>query len=147
MLTVEEYCSIRIAHRDGMSIRQIARRFNHSRRKVRQVLAESEPRPYTLREPVHVALLKPRWPPLHPLSRKAMPLHRDSSCVSQHRAASPGAVALLRPSPSICRRTAVSRIYNKLSGTCKCAGRLLLMILVWVPALKQNICTRGTACW
>jgi transposase len=50
MLTVEEYCKIRIAHRDGMSIRQIARRFNHSRRKVRQVLAESEPRPYTLRE-------------------------------------------------------------------------------------------------
>ncbi len=50
MLTVEEYCKIRIAHRDGMSIRQIARRFNHSGRKVRRVLAESEPRPYTLRE-------------------------------------------------------------------------------------------------
>ena len=50
MLTVEEYCKIRIAHRDGMSIRHIARRFNHSRRKVRQVLEESEPRPYTLRE-------------------------------------------------------------------------------------------------
>ena len=48
MLTVEDYCKIRIAHRDGMSIRQIARRFNHSRRKVRQVLEESEPRPYTL---------------------------------------------------------------------------------------------------
>ena len=48
MLTVEEYCKIRIAHRDGMSIRQIARRFHHSRRKVRQVLEESEPRPYTL---------------------------------------------------------------------------------------------------
>ena len=50
MLTAEEYCKIRVAHRDGMSIRQIARRFNHSRRKVRQVLEESEPRPYTLRE-------------------------------------------------------------------------------------------------
>ncbi len=50
MLTVEEYCKIRIAHRDGMSIRQIARRFGHSRRKVRQVLVESEPRSYTLRE-------------------------------------------------------------------------------------------------
>jgi len=48
MLTVEDYCKIRIAHRDGMSIRQIARRFHHSRRKVRQVLEESEPRPYTL---------------------------------------------------------------------------------------------------
>jgi len=48
MLTVEDYCTVRIAHRDGMSIRQIARRFGHSRRKVRQVLQESEPRPYTL---------------------------------------------------------------------------------------------------
>ena len=48
MLTVEEYGKIRIAHRDGMSIRQIARRYGHSRRKIRQVLSESEPRPYTL---------------------------------------------------------------------------------------------------
>jgi transposase len=48
MLTVEEYVRIRIAHRDGMSIRQIARRYGHSRRKVRQVLEEAEPRPYTL---------------------------------------------------------------------------------------------------
>jgi transposase len=50
MLTVEDYCRIRIAHRDGMSIRQIARRFNHSRRKVREVLEESEPHPYTLQQ-------------------------------------------------------------------------------------------------
>jgi len=48
MLTVEDYGKIRIAHRDGMSIRQIARRYAHSRRKIRQVLQESEPRPYTL---------------------------------------------------------------------------------------------------
>ena len=50
MLTVEDYGRIRIAHRDGMSIRQIARRFGHSRRKVREVLQESEPRPYTLQQ-------------------------------------------------------------------------------------------------
>ena len=50
MLTVEEYGRIRIAHRDGMSIRQIARRFGHSRRKIRQVLEEAEPRPYTLQQ-------------------------------------------------------------------------------------------------
>ena len=48
MLTVEDYGKIRIAHRDGMSIRQIARRFGHSRRKIREVLQESEPHPYTL---------------------------------------------------------------------------------------------------
>lgn len=47
MLTVDDYGAIRRARRDGMSIRQIARTFHHSRRKVRQVFAEPEPRPYT----------------------------------------------------------------------------------------------------
>ena len=46
MLTVDEYGRIRRAHRDGMSIREIARTFRHSRAKIRQVLAEPEPRPY-----------------------------------------------------------------------------------------------------
>lgn len=49
MLTVDEYGTIRRAHRDGMSIRAIARRFGHSRRKIRQVLVEPEPRPYVRR--------------------------------------------------------------------------------------------------
>jgi len=47
MLTVEDYGRIRRAHRDGMSVRAIARTFGHSRRKVRQVLAEPQPKPYT----------------------------------------------------------------------------------------------------
>ena len=47
MLTVEDYGRIRRAHRDGMSIRAIARTFHHSRRKIREVLANPEPRPYT----------------------------------------------------------------------------------------------------
>ncbi len=47
MLTVEQYARIRRGHRDGMSIRQIAKTFGHSRKKIRQVLKESEPRPYT----------------------------------------------------------------------------------------------------
>jgi len=47
MLTVEDYRQIRNAHRDGMSIRQIARTYHHSRRKIRQVLQEPQPRPYT----------------------------------------------------------------------------------------------------
>jgi transposase len=51
MLTVEDYGRIRRAHRDGMSIREIARRFHHSRRKVREVLQEPEPRPYTRARP------------------------------------------------------------------------------------------------
>ena len=47
MLTVEDYARIRRVYRDGMSIRAIARRFGHSRRKIREVLKEPEPRGYT----------------------------------------------------------------------------------------------------
>jgi len=47
MLTVDDYGRIRRAHRDGMSIRAIARTFRHSRRNVREALACPEPRPYT----------------------------------------------------------------------------------------------------
>ena len=43
MLTVDDYGRIRRAHRDGMSIRAIARTFHHSRRKVREVLARQVP--------------------------------------------------------------------------------------------------------
>jgi transposase len=51
MLTVDDYGKIRRAHRDGMSIRAIARTFRHSRWKIRQVLAEPEPRPYVRDRP------------------------------------------------------------------------------------------------
>lgn len=51
MLTVDDYGQIRIAHRDGMSIRAIARSFKHSRRKVRDVLANPQPTPYTRAKP------------------------------------------------------------------------------------------------
>jgi transposase len=51
MLTVDDYAKIRLAHRDGMSIRDIARTFGHSRRKVRQVLACAQPKPYTRSKP------------------------------------------------------------------------------------------------
>jgi len=47
MLTVDDYGRIRRAHRDGMSVRSIARTFHHSRRKIREVLLQPEPRPYT----------------------------------------------------------------------------------------------------
>src|SRR5947207_13833420 len=47
MLTVDDYGKIRRAFRDGVSIRQIARIFHRTRRKIRQVLAEPQPRPYT----------------------------------------------------------------------------------------------------
>ena len=43
MLTVDDYARIRRAYRDGMSIGEIARRFHHSRRKVREVLRGRRP--------------------------------------------------------------------------------------------------------
>src|ERR1700733_11592615 len=51
MLTVDDYAKIRVAHRDGMSIRAIARTFGHSRRKVREILANPQPIPYTRVKP------------------------------------------------------------------------------------------------
>lgn len=51
MLKVDDYARIRLAHRDGMSIRQIARTFGHSRHKIRQVIHEPVPKPYTLAQP------------------------------------------------------------------------------------------------
>src|SRR3972149_5666629 len=47
MLTVDDYGQIRRAHRDGMSVREIARTYHHSRRKIREALGCPEPRPYT----------------------------------------------------------------------------------------------------
>jgi transposase len=51
MLTVDDYAKIRLAHRDGLSIREIARTFEHSRRKVRAILANPQPKPYTRTKP------------------------------------------------------------------------------------------------
>jgi len=51
MLTVDHYAKIRLAHRDGMSVREIARVFHHSRRKVREVLTNPQPTPYARTKP------------------------------------------------------------------------------------------------
>lgn len=61
MLTVDQFGQIRRAHRDGMSVREIARTFHHSRRKIREVLKQAEPAPYTRRKPVNA----PKLGPLH----------------------------------------------------------------------------------
>ena len=47
MLTVEDYGQIRRAHRDGMSIRAMARVFHRSRCKIREALARPQPQGYT----------------------------------------------------------------------------------------------------
>jgi transposase len=51
MLTVDEYAKIRRAHRDGMSIREIARQFKLSRQSVRKALGQPEPESYRRSEP------------------------------------------------------------------------------------------------
>jgi len=51
MLTVDDYGQIRRAFRDGMSIHEIARTFHHSRAKVRQVIANAQPKRYTRSKP------------------------------------------------------------------------------------------------
>jgi transposase len=47
MLSVEDYGVIRRAYRDSRSIRAVAKKFRHSRRKVRDALSNPEPHPYT----------------------------------------------------------------------------------------------------
>jgi transposase len=59
MRTVDDYAKYRTAHRDGLSIRQIARTFHVSRHKVREALASPEPKPYTRIQPPPAPVLGP----------------------------------------------------------------------------------------
>ena len=59
MLTVDDYAKIRLAHRDGLSIRELARTFHHSRYKIRQILRHAQPQPYTRRQPPSAPILGP----------------------------------------------------------------------------------------
>lgn len=51
MRTVDDFAAIRRAHRDGMSIRQIANHFGVGRDTVRKALEHPEPKPYTQTRP------------------------------------------------------------------------------------------------
>src|SRR5947209_20481885 len=70
MRTVDDYAQYRLAHRDGMTIRRIARTFHVSRRKVREALASPEPQPYTRTKP-------PPWPVLGPFTAIVDQILRD----------------------------------------------------------------------
>ena len=59
MRTVDDYAKLRTAHRDGMTIRQIARTFHVSRRTVRDALASPKPTPYTRTKPPPAPVLGP----------------------------------------------------------------------------------------
>jgi transposase len=51
MRTVDDFAALRRAHRDGLSIRQIAKQFGVGRDTVRKALAEPQPKPYALTKP------------------------------------------------------------------------------------------------
>jgi transposase len=51
MRTVEDFAAIRQAHRDGQSVRQIAKHFGVGRDTVRKALQQPQPSPYTLTKP------------------------------------------------------------------------------------------------
>lgn len=51
MRTVDDFAALRQAHRDGLSIRQIAQQFGVGRDTVRKALQHPQPPPYTLRQP------------------------------------------------------------------------------------------------
>lgn len=62
MVKVDQYARIRRAHAlDGMSIKALARQFHHSRRKIREILASAEPKPYVRLNPPPT-LLEPFQP-------------------------------------------------------------------------------------
>jgi transposase len=83
MLTVDHYARIRRAHRDGMSIRAIARTFHHTRRKVREVLLNPEPKPYTrTKEPP-----APKLGPFKPLVDEILAADEQAPPKQRHTAA------------------------------------------------------------
>ena len=51
MLNVDDYLQIRLLHRDGLSIREIAKRLGHGRDTVKKALVEATPRGYTRSRP------------------------------------------------------------------------------------------------
>jgi transposase len=59
MLDVDQYLQIRLLHRDGQSIRQIAKRLGHSRDTVKKALIEPTPRGYTRTSPASCPKLGP----------------------------------------------------------------------------------------
>lgn len=59
MLNVDDYLRIRLLHRDGLSIRQIAKRLGHGRETVRKALASPTPPGYTRTRPAACPKLGP----------------------------------------------------------------------------------------
>jgi transposase len=57
MLTVDEYLKIRVAARAGTSARKLAKQFHHSREKIREIIENPQPEPYTRTKPIPAPVL------------------------------------------------------------------------------------------
>jgi len=82
MVSVDEYLRIRLAHRDGMGINKLAQTFHHSKRKIRQILAEEQPRPYAKRRAAPSVL-----DPFKPLIDAILKADEDAPRKQRHTAA------------------------------------------------------------
>ena len=83
MVTVDDYGAIRRARRDGMSIRQIARQFHHSRKTVRHALTHAEPHP----EPLTRNRTAPRLGPFQAVVDQILVDDEDAPPKQRHTAA------------------------------------------------------------
>ena len=61
MVTVDEYARVRLAHRLGVGLNELARTFHHSKRKIRDMLDQAEPVP-TRPRPARPSILDPFKP-------------------------------------------------------------------------------------
>jgi transposase len=83
VLTVDDYGAIRRARRDGLSIRQIARNFGHSRKTVRHALVHAEPHP----EPLTRNRPAPKLGPFQALIDQILSADDDAPPKQRHTAA------------------------------------------------------------
>jgi len=96
VVTVDDYGAIRRARRDGMSIRQIARQFGHSRKTVRHALVHADPHP----EPLTRNRAAPRLGPFQVVIDQILVDDDDAPPKQRHTAA------------QICRRLRAEHDYR-----------------------------------
>jgi len=82
VLTVDDYGAIRRSRRDGMSIRQIARQFGHTRKTVRQALNHAEPP-----APAPRVRKAPLLGPVEPIIDRILADDEDAPAKQRHTAA------------------------------------------------------------
>jgi transposase len=83
VVTLDDYGAIRRARRDGMSIRQIAREFGHSRTTVRHALRHAEPHP----DPLTRDRSAPRLGPYQAIIDQILADDKDAPAKQRHTAA------------------------------------------------------------